>query len=102
MACYAIMGLVVKPILLIKIVDYKWSDIWFVIWPCLRVIVLALPIPTFTSIYLSKIALPQVVSFFLIVSVCVLSVATVVWLFGLTTTMREKLLVTVKTKLHRK
>ena len=38
---YAIIGLLVKPILVIKIVDYKWSDILSVFVPCLIVSVVA-------------------------------------------------------------
>lgn len=34
---YAILGLIVKPILIIKIADYKWKEIWNVYFPCISV-----------------------------------------------------------------
>lgn len=33
MISYAILGVIVKPILLVKIVGYRWSDIWSVFRP---------------------------------------------------------------------
>ena len=42
---YAILGLIVKPILLVKIVGYNWRDIWSVFKPCIVVTILAVPIP---------------------------------------------------------
>ena len=36
---YAMLGLIIKPILIIKIVDYKWRDIFSVFIPCLKVVV---------------------------------------------------------------
>ena len=45
MISYAILGLIVKPILLVKIVGYNWSDIWSVFKPCFLVTILAIPIP---------------------------------------------------------
>ena len=42
---YAITGLIIKPILIIKIVGYKWSDVFSVFSPCLLVTIAAVPIP---------------------------------------------------------
>lgn len=100
--CYAIIGLIVKPILLIKIVDYKWSDMLSVIWPCLKVFVLSIIIPVGVSIYIKGNDLSQLESFVIIVLTCILSVACVVWFIGLTAGMRLKLIGVVKRKLHRK
>lgn len=43
---YALLGLIVKPILIVKIVDYKWSDIISVYIPCLLVTIAAM-VPSF-------------------------------------------------------
>lgn len=100
--CYAVIAFVIKPILLIKIVNYSWSDIWTVMWSCLRVVLLALPLPICVNLYLACIELPHIISFLVIISTTISSVALVVWFFGLTADIREKLLLTIKTKLRRK
>ena len=42
---YALLGLVVKPILLVRIVGYKWADIGMVFKSCVIVTICALPFP---------------------------------------------------------
>lgn len=49
LSTYIILGLIVKPLLIIKIVNYQWSDIWSVFKPCIFVTLAALPIPLFCS-----------------------------------------------------
>lgn len=102
MACYAFIGLIVKPILLVKIVDYKWTDIMSVVWPCLKVFIVSLIIPVGVSFYVKSVELPELVTFAIVVTTCVLSVACVVWFIGLTVEMRVKLIGVVKNKLHKK
>lgn len=100
--CYAVIGLVVKPILLIKIVDYTWKDVWAVVWPCLKVVVLSLPIPILVSYYMDNTDFSGTWYFIIIVAASVLSVASVVWTVGLTKHMRLKLMNAVKSKLNKK
>lgn len=102
MVFYAVIGLVVKPILLIKIVDYKWTDILSVVWPCLKVFILSLIIPIGLNIYIKSVDMLEFATFALIVTTCLLSVACVVWFVGLNAEMRVKLLGVVKNKLHKK
>ena len=99
--CYAVIGLFVKPILLIKIVDYTWTDIFSVLWPCLRVFSLSLIIPLCMSLYLQNTIIPPIGNFIIIVMACLISVACVVWFFGLTADMRLNLLGVAKRKLHK-
>ena len=100
--CYAFIGLVIKPILLIRLVDYKLSDILSVILPCLKVFVLSIIVPVGVSFYMNRVTMPQLASFAIIVGTCILSVAGVVWLFGLSPEMREKLLEVLKRKMKRR
>lgn len=101
-ACYAVIGLVVKPILLIKIVDYKCSDILSVVWPCLKVFILSLILPIGISFYIKGFDISQFGMFVINVTACLLSVASVVWFTGLTAEMRLKLLGVVKRKFNKK
>lgn len=100
--CYAIMGLVVKPILINKIVNYTWKDVFSAIWPCFKVLVLVIPIPILVSYYVNKAIIPLFGSFCIIVIASIFSVACVVWLVGLTPDMRRKLVATVKAKFNKR
>lgn len=46
---YAILGLIIKPILIIRIVNYTWNDIWMTIKPCITITLYSLPIPILFS-----------------------------------------------------
>ena len=96
--CYAVIGLVVKPILIIKIVHYDWKDISKVILPCLKVFLLSMPVPIVVNLYVQNYNQQIGIIFFIIVSASVISVASVVWIFGLTRSMRQKIIIVIKRK----
>ena len=86
---YAILGIIVKPWLIIKIVDYKCSEIWSVYRSCLIVTVASLPIPI---IIYRLVDSTQVVYFILLGLVCLLSVALSAFFLGIDKEMRKKVL----------
>lgn len=97
---YAMLGLIIKPILVIKIVDYTWKDIFSVFIPCIKVVVSSLPIPLLIGYCLDDETL---VSFVIIVLVGVLSVFASSWFVGLDKTMKNKIVEFVKKKFcHRR
>lgn len=96
---YMLLGLVIKPILIIKIVDYKWSDIFSVYKPCLYVTFASLPLPLATYYWLNNHD-SMILSFCVITAVSVLSVASASWYLGMDKPMRDKVVETVKKKLH--
>ena len=86
---YALLGLIIKPILIIKIVDYKWRDIFSVFIPCFNVVLCSLPIPLLLYYKLNDDSL---FLFFVIVFVCVISVLLAVWFVGLESYMRKTII----------
>lgn len=86
---YAILGIIVKPWLIIKIVDYKCSEIWSVYRSCLIVTVASLPIPI---IIYKLVDTTQVVYFILLGLVCLISVALSAFFLGIDKAMRKKVL----------
>ena len=86
---YAILGIIVKPWLIIKIVDYKCSEIWSVYRSCLIVTVASLPIPI---IIYKLVDTSQIVYFILLGLVCLISVALSSFFFGIDKEMRKKVL----------
>ena len=96
---YAMLGLIIKPILIIKIVDYTWKDIFSVFIPCLRVVVSSLPIP---FLIYCKLENETLISFVIIVLTSVVSVVISAWLVGLDKTMKKKAIEIIRNKLVRK
>lgn len=89
LAVYAILGMVQKPWLIMKMVDYKWKEIWGVYRSCLIVTVASLPIPI---IIYRLVDSTQVVYFILLGLVCLLSVALSSFFLGIDKEMRKKVL----------
>lgn len=96
---YALLGIVIKPILIIKIVDYKWSDVLSVFKPCLYVTLASLPLPL-AAYYWLKGHDSMVLSFCVITAVSVLSVACASWYLGMDKPMRQKVMEMVRKKIH--
>lgn len=95
---YILIGLIIKPILIIRIVNYKWSDIFSVFIPCLKVTLASLPVPLLANYYLDTMDFPMFVDFIVIVTVCVASVVCASWFLGITPDMRNKMIGFVKMK----
>ena len=86
---YAILGIIVKPWLIIKIVDYKCSEIWSVYRSCLIVTLVSLPIPI---IIYKVLDTTELINFILVGCVCVLSVGFSIFFFGIDKIMRKKVM----------
>ena len=90
---YAMLGLVVKPLLIIKIVGYTWKDVLSVFVPCLKITMLAVPIPLMTYFFVnSNILESKLLAFFIIVLVSIISVSIVIWICGINQQLRKKII----------
>ena len=94
---YAVLGLIVKPLLVIKIVNYKWKDIFSVFVPCLKVTAVALPIPIAFWLYISINNILIYIS--LMTILCILSVGITTWILGTDAEMREKMIGFIRKKI---
>lgn len=93
---YAILGLIVKPILIVKHVDYKWSDIFSVYIPCILVTIVAVVPSVFIDHYFNdKSLLGKGIELCSIILVVLIASYTV----GLDKTMRNKINTFIKTKI---
>lgn len=86
---YALNGIIIKPLLIHKIVDYGWKEIWMVFFSCSKVCVLSLPIPLITSGYIHSTLGYSFTSLLLISVISIISVSVSVWLVGLTPKMKN-------------
>lgn len=96
LVCYALLGLVIKPILLNRICDYNWKEILNVFWACFVVTIAAVPIPW--AIY-HFIGVETLGSSVIVFVASVVFVAVAVWALGLTKSMRARLLQIVKSRI---
>lgn len=78
---YALLGIIVKPILVIKVAGYKWKDISSTFKPCFRVTITALPIPLL--FYYNMRCDFIITSFITITLVSILAVLFSIWFVGI-------------------
>lgn len=95
MILYAILGFVVKPILIIRIVNYTWRDVFSVFRPCLWVTLLSLPLPLL-AVYVFDIF--TILGFITVSLVCIVSIAVAVWTVGIDGETRGKVGKVVRSK----
>lgn len=95
---YALLGLLVKPILLNRICDYNWREIFDVFKICSIVTVVSVPVPLL--VYL-RIGASSMTAGLFVLLISIMSVSAAVWTVGLTSSMRTRLVGAIKIKLHR-
>lgn len=98
---YAILGCIQKPLILIKICGYKFSDFIPTYWICLKVTIIASFIPFVYDYWIRTRTENQYIIFFSVAIISVLSVCASSWFLGIDASMREKVVQIVKTKLRK-
>jgi O-antigen/teichoic acid export membrane protein len=93
---YAILGVVIKPILICRIVDYSLKDVLSVFIPCLKVCIVSLPVPIIVKHYVDS----SLSGFFVVVSVCISCVVLSVFYLGIDSGTRGKIIIFAKQKIR--
>lgn len=84
---YALLGLIVKPVLVMKIANYTWKDFSSTFIPCIRVTITALPIPL---LFYYNMKCDSIITFFSTITlVSVIAVLFSVWLVGIDKYMKR-------------
>lgn len=96
---FALAGLIIKPIMVVKIVGYSWRDVFSVFKPCFYVTIASIPVPLLAYLLIDNYIDNIILSFLMNVVVSVISVAVATWFFGLTDNMRVMVLSYIKTKI---
>lgn len=91
----AVLSLVIKPLLLNRICDYSWKELLSVYWACLRVTLVAVPVPLL--LYL-KLGVGTLWACLAVLAVSLLAVALSVWFIGLVPSTRQRLLQVARRK----
>jgi O-antigen/teichoic acid export membrane protein len=84
---FFILGIIIKPILICRIVNYTFRDIMSVFMPCLKVCLFSVPIPFLLNYYLNN----NMISFFIVCVVSIICVLIAVFYFGIDIDMRRKI-----------
>ena len=92
---FAIIAFIVKPILIIKLVNYTWKDIRSVILPCIKVSLCALPLPIISVYSLNE----SFWDYILIGIVSFISVSLSIYLIGIDSDIRKTIIKTIKTRI---
>ncbi len=95
---YALLGLVIKPILIIKIADYNLNDIRSVFRPCFIVTFVSIIIPVMVYIHISN-RLDNPIYLLFIILISFISVALTVWCLGLNGYVKKEIITNIKSKL---
>lgn len=95
---YMILGLIVKPFLLIKIVDYKWGEIFSVFTNCLQVTLVALPLPI-VLVCITDVSLLSFTKLLLYAVLFVIIAALSAFYVGIDGVTRKRIVIWVKNKI---
>lgn len=90
---YIILGLIIKPLLVIKVANYRWYDIWAVFRPCFLTTLMALPIPIFLYYYLNLSTVGGAI--LLLFITVIVSILSIYWI-GIETSTKHKIWLYVK------
>lgn len=94
---FMLLSMVVKPWLLIKKAGYRWSDFVKVIAPCVYVVLMSLPIPVLCYVIMGNGLVDNVV----IAVVSILCVVISVWIAGVDSDTRGKIISLCRAKFHK-
>lgn len=93
---YIILGLVIKPLLIVKIANYTWEEILSVFKPCVLVTIASIPLPLCISLNCDNY---NIIHSLLIILSSLFSIGFSIWLLGLDEDTRYKVLTFAKQKL---
>lgn len=88
---YCILGCIQKPILIVKVCGYKYSDFLPMYWSCLKVTILSVILPITTDLLIRQHTTNMGYIIISVLCVSVLSISLCSWYFGINKEMRDKL-----------
>lgn len=99
---YGILAFLQKPIILVKVCGYKWSDFVPLYWSCLKVTIVSFIAPFVVRNYMDSQTDNSYIVFFVVGFVSVFGVAITVWYIGIDNNIRTKVIEFIKGKIHRR
>jgi O-antigen/teichoic acid export membrane protein len=84
---YALLGIIIKPALIIHIVGYTWKDVFSIFFPCLKVTIIAIIVPLILKYLLDE----SLFSACILCFSAIISVTTCVYFIGIDRSLRLKI-----------
>lgn len=97
-AACVILGVIVKPILVHILVDYKYKETYSIILKCFLITILAITIPMFLTL---KFNVNSISGFIIVLFACLFSVLIFVWFVGIDRQLRAKIINWIWSKLKK-
>lgn len=98
---YAILGLLIKPILIVKYADYKWVDILSLFKECFIVFICSILIPLFINNYIDNLFDNGIIYSVIMIIICFASTLLSIWTIGLSLETKEFVIDYLKNKLKK-
>lgn len=99
---YALLAFIIKPVLIVRICSYTWTEVFSVFKPCLLVTVASVPIPITLSSMLDIGLESSFFHFVLMVCVCIITTSIAIWFLGLNSEMKSVVLLQLRKKCKNK
>lgn len=94
-----LLGIVIKPVLITKIANYSWKDIWNVFWPCIKVTMTSIPVPLF---FYTRFDVMTPLGFYSVLFVSIFFVVVSSWFLGIEKQTRRSLVIWIFSKFSKK
>lgn len=91
-----IIALIIKPIMLVKIVNYNYGEIYRIFTNCLLVVIVSVPLPVLLFIYKESISENYYIREIVVCAFSIVCAVISIWFVGFDKTMRSKLISYVK------
>ena len=96
-----IIALIVKPIMLVKIVNYNYREIMMIFKNCFLVFIISAPLPLLLMVYKDNICYNYYLRELVVCLFAIICALITIWFVGLDKDMRQKLIGVVKSKLKK-
>lgn len=94
-----ILSFIVKPILMIKVMDYKWEEIKKMFTSCIIVTLISVPVPITIYVFRQNIFNNIFIEFVCIGLLCIVCAVVSIWRFGLDVENRKQIMTIIKNRL---
>lgn len=93
---YAILGVIIKPLLIVKYAGYNWNEIVRIFIPCIKVTIVSSILPIVVTNFRNYIFNTELLSTIGIFTTCLLSSVTAIWYIGIDSAMKYKIIKSFK------
>ena len=98
---YALLGVIIKPILIVKYASYKWREIIDVFLVCFKVTLLSSVVPLIFYFNKENLFESNITSSIILLFICLISTAAAIWCIGLEPQIKYKIISIVKKAITR-